>query len=62
MYSKRSNSELHLDQVLEFYLVHPDLCERVPLTFSRKLALIQLLAYCGLFREVGWSPEMFLLV
>ena len=62
MYSKGSNAERHFDQVSEFYLVHPDLRERTPLTFSRELALVQLLAYCGLFREVGWSPEMFLLV
>ena len=31
----------------EFYLEHPDLRERVPLTFGEEFALVRLLGYCG---------------
>ena len=43
------NAERHFERVSEFYLEHPDLCERVPLTFGEEFALVRLLGYCGLW-------------
>ena len=45
------NAERHFERVSEFYLEHPDLRERVPLTFGEEFALVRLLGYCGLLRR-----------
>ena len=34
-----ANAERHFDRIVEFYLEHPDLGERVPLSFGEELAL-----------------------
>ena len=46
-----ANAKRHFERVSEFYLEHPDLRERVPLTFGEEFALVRLLRYCGLLRE-----------
>ena len=48
-----SHARLHFDRVSEFYLEHGWLGEKVRLSFAEELALSKLLAYCGLFRQVG---------
>ena len=46
-----ANAERHFERIVEFYLEHPDLGERVPLSFGEEHALVRLLGYCGVFRE-----------
>ena len=48
-----ANAAHHFERVSEFYLEHPHLGERVPLSFGEELALARLLWYCGLFRTVS---------
>ena len=57
-----ANAERHFDRILEFYLEHPDLGQRVTLSFGEELALARLLGYCALFREAALGPGMFCLV
>ena len=45
------NAKRHFERVSEFHLEHPDLRERVPLTFGEEFALVRLFGYCGLLRE-----------
>ena len=54
-----ANAERHFERIVEFYLEHPDLGERVPLSFGEEHALARLLAYCGLFREDVLGPGVF---
>ena len=56
-----ANAERHFERIVEFYLEHRDLGERVPLSFGEELALARLLAYCGLFREIGSGLSEFCL-
>ena len=56
-----ANAERHFERVSEFYLEHPDLRERVPLTFGEEFALVRLLGYCGLLGEET-KAEVFWLV
>ena len=42
------NAGFHVDAVTDFYLEHPWLGEKVPMSFGEELALYRLLAYCGL--------------
>ena len=46
-----ANAERHFERVSEFYLEHPELRERVPLTFGEEFALARLLGYCGVLCE-----------
>ena len=46
------NASLHFDTVSAFYLSHPWLAERTPMSFSEELATCRLLSYCGLLRLV----------
>ena len=46
-----ANAERHFERIVEFYLEHLDLGERLPLSFAEEHALARLIAYCGLFRE-----------
>ena len=46
------NAALHFDTVSAFYLSHPWLAERVPMSWDEELATCRLLAYCGLLRMV----------
>ena len=45
-----ANAVRHFERVSEFYLEHPHLGERVPLSFGEETALTRLLGYCGLFQ------------
>ena len=45
------NAKRHFERVSEFYLEHPDLRERVPLTFGEEFALVRLLGYCGVLGD-----------
>ena len=56
-----ANAERHFERVSEFYLEHPDLGERAPLSFGEEHALVRLLGYCGLFREIGGGLSEFCL-
>ena len=55
-----ANAERHFERVSEFYLEHSDLRERVPLTFGEELALVRLIGYCGLLREVAKAGLLWL--
>ena len=46
------NAPLHFDTVSAFYLSHPWLAERSPMSWAEELATCRLLAYCGLLRMV----------
>lgn len=46
------NADRHFEAVSAFYLSHPWLAERVPLSFAEEVATCRLLAYCGLLRLV----------
>ena len=59
--SAGANAERHFERVSEFYLGHPDLRERVPLTFGEEFALVRMLGYCGVLREEA-GPAVFWLV
>ena len=57
-----ANAERHFDRILEFYLEHPDLGQRVTLSFGEEIAMARLLGYCGLFRGEPLGPGMSCLV
>lgn len=47
-----ANLERHVERVMEFYMEHASLGERVPFSFGEELALTKLIGSCGLLREV----------
>ena len=44
--------ERHWERVMEFYSEHPRLGGQVPFSFREELALVKLIGFCGLLREV----------
>ena len=46
------NADRHFEAVSAFYLSHPWLAERVPLSFAEEVATCRLLTYCRLLRLV----------
>ena len=51
-----ANLERHWERVMEFYDEHPRLGGRVPFSFGEELALVNLIGFCGLLREVAFEP------
>ena len=47
---------MHYERISEFYLEHPWLAGKVPLSYGEELALARLLAWCGLLREIAPGP------
>ena len=48
-----ANLEHHFEHVMEFYAEHSKLGGRVPFSFGEELALVKLIGFCGLLREVS---------
>ena len=53
-----SHASLHYERVSEFYLEHPWLAGKAPLSYGEELALARLLGWCGLLREMALGPVM----
>ena len=51
-----SHAQLHYERISEFYLEHPWLAGKVPLSYGEELALARLLGWCGLLREIAPGP------
>ena len=48
--------ERHWERVMEFYSDQPRIGGRVPFSFGEELALVKLIGFCGLMREVVIGP------
>ena len=51
-----ANLERHWERVTEFHSGQPRLGGRVPFSFGEQLALVKLIGFCGLLREVSPVP------
>ena len=49
---RRANLERHFERVMELYMAQPRLGGQVPFSFGEELAVVRLIGYCGLLREV----------
>ena len=57
-----SHAQLHYERISEFYLEHPWLAGKVPLSHGEEVALARLLGWCGLLRRRRGSLPLLVLV
>ena len=55
-------AQLHYERISEFYLEHPWLADKAPLSYGEELALARLLEWCGLLRRRRGSLPLLVLV
>ena len=56
--TKAENAATHYDATVDFYLSHPWLAERTPMSFGEEFAMVKLLDYCGLLEEKSLGTFM----
>ena len=56
------HAQLHYERISEFYLEHPWLAGKAPLSYGEELALARLLGWCGLLRRRRGSLPLLVLV